>query len=87
MRKRIVDDTEKFHVKIMNSVLKNLWMDHQVVIRCEGRFQLENEIQGSHLKNLKAAILHALSISDFHADTESTGSTREAFDKLGIDAT
>jgi hypothetical protein len=85
VRKRLVDDTEKFHVKIMNSELETLWLDHQVAIRHDGKFQLENEIQGSHLKDLRTAILHALSVSDTNCSTAFTGLPGEEHDKLDLD--
>jgi len=85
VRKRMVNDMEKFHVKIMNSELETLWLDHQVAIQYNGAFQLENEIQGSHLKELRTAILDALSKSEFHTDAQSAALTTDGFDKLDIE--
>jgi len=65
VRKRVVNNEEQFHVKIMNSVLEGQWFGHHVVIGKNGIFHLENEVKTTDLLQLRKAILSALAGIDW----------------------
>ena len=65
VRKAATGVGHRLYVRIMNSELENLWVEHQVVILEDGKFRLEKDIPPSQMKELRESIFQALAQNAF----------------------